>query len=329
MRGMLPMLAVRATYPPVGPEWVHEIKWDGMRAIADIRDGRLNLTSRSGKPASDRFPELARLGVRYDDLLLDGEICILNRGLCNFAALAERIHIKDRATAIALAHGQPVTYVVFDVLRILGRDLRDRPWEERREILDGLGLRGPRWQVSPTHDDGEVLFAATLDQGHEGVVSKRRNSPYRPGVRSANWIKAPHRPLFSVVVGGWRPSRNHPSRIGSVLVGVPGERGLRHLGTVRDGLAQRSQVDLLAELHPRRRSASPFAGTPARDADGVIWVEPEVVVDVRSVGFDAQGMLAGPSYQRLRPDMDPGAILEEPPDMRATPVPAPGADPAP
>lgn len=315
---MLPMLAVRATFPPGGREWVHEVKWDGMRALADIRVGLLHLRTRSGRSATDRFPELARLAARHDDLLLDGEICVLNRGLCHYAALAERIHVRDRATAMAMAHGQPVSYVIFDVLRVRGRQVADRPWHERRALLESLGLRGPRWQVSPTYDDGQSLFATTLEQGHEGVVSKRRDSTYRAGVRSHDWIKAPHRPLFSVVVGGWRAHHGHRGRVATLLLGMPGPQGLRFLGPVHDGLADRSQVDLLSELHPRARSSSPFLDAPRGPGLGeVTWVEPEVVVDVRAVGIGAAGELREPSYQRLRPDMDPEAILDEIPDTQA------------
>lgn len=332
MKGMLPMLAVRATLPPAGPGWVHEVKWDGMRALADISDGRLRLTTRSGKSATERFPELAGLAARHDDLLLDGEICVLVRGQSQFAPLADRIHVKDRATAIAMAQGQPVSYVIFDVLRVRGVDLTDLPWRERRQILEGLDLRGPRWLVSPTFDDGAALFASTREQGHEGVVSKRIDAPYRPGVRSPEWIKAPHRPLFSVVVGGWRPERGHAGRIDSLLLGMPGPAGLHYIGRVSDGLADRSQVDLLAELHPRGRATSPFVAAPgvgsaspdagimpatAADSD-VTWVDPEVVIDVRAVGLGVGGLLDQPSYQRLRPDMDPEAILEEIPDTQAT-----------
>jgi len=316
MWGMLPMLAVRATYPPVGRDWVHERKWDGMRALADIRSGRLHLRTRSGKSATDRFPELARLAAKHDDLLLDGEICVLTRGMCRFSALADRIHVKDRATAFALAQGQPVTYVIFDVLRLHGTDLTDKPWTERRAILDRLGLRGPRWQVSPTYDDGDALFATTLEQGYEGVVSKRRDAPYRPGVRSADWIKVPHRPLFSVVVGGWQAEPGNPARIAALLLGMPGPQGLRYLGSMMTGLAERSQVDLLAELNPRRRTDSPFDVAPS--VREVVWVDPEVVVDVRATGLDSTGLLQRPSYQRLRHNMDPETILEEIPDTQET-----------
>ncbi len=316
---MLPMLAVRAQAPPGGPQWVHEVKWDGMRALADIRGGRLRLSTRTGRSATERFPELAGLASQYDDLLLDGEICVLARGVPSFAALADRIHVKDRATALALAQGQPVTYVIFDLLRLLGTDLTCRPWHERRALLERLELRGPRWQVPGVYDDGEALFAATLEQGLEGVVSKRRDAPYVAGRRSPDWIKVPHRPLFSVVVGGWRPEVGSATRIGSILVGEPTPQGLHYLGRVGSGLAESSQVDLLAELRPRAAAASPFAEElPEEDARGATWVQPEVVVDVRALGLAGQGRLRQASYQRLRPDMSPEAIVSEVPDTQAT-----------
>lgn len=318
MKGMLPMLAVRAEVPPGGPEWVHEVKWDGMRVLADVQQGRLRLTTRAGRSATERFPELASLAVRYDDMLLDGEVCVMERGRPSFAALSDRIHVKDRATAMAMAHGSPVTYIVFDLLRFLGTDLVHRPWQERRALLERLDLRGPRCQVPSTYDDGAALFAATAEQGLEGVVSKRRDAPYRPGRRSDDWIKAPHRPLFSVVVGGWRPEQGDRRRIGSLLVGTPTPDGLHYLGRVGSGLAEHSQVDLLSELRPRQRRTSPFAGPVGPDQEGTTWVDPEVVVDVRALGFASQGALRQPSYQRLRPDMSPEAIALEIPDTQVT-----------
>ena len=312
---MLPMLAVRATRPPDGPEWVHEVKWDGMRALADLRDGRVRLSTRSGSDATDRFPELARLGEKYEDVLLDGELCAMHRGVPSFASLAERIPVKDRATALALAQVQPVTYLIFDLLRLNGTDLTVLPWRKRRELLERLDLHGPLWTVPGVHADGEALFEATREQGLEGTISKRRDSTYLPGRRSQNWLKAPHRPQLSCVVGGWRSETGSTSRIGSLLVGRPTPDGLMYVGRVGSGLAERSQVDLMAELRPRRRETSPFThGMSGVDTDGVTWVAPEMVVDVRSLGMagiSGAGKLRQPSYLRMRPDLNPEELLEE------------------
>ncbi|MEP7161062.1 MAG: non-homologous end-joining DNA ligase [Dermatophilaceae bacterium] len=312
---MLPMLAVRAASPPAGPEWSHEVKWDGMRALADLSHGRVRLSTRSGADATDRFPELARLGEQHDDVILDGELCALERGVPSFAALAERIPVKDRATALAMAEALPVTYLIFDLLRLNGTEVTELPWHKRRELLDRLNLHGPRWSVPSVHDDGQALFAATLEQGLEGTVSKRRDSAYQAGRRSPAWVKAPHRPQVSCVVGGWRLERTTRRRIGSLLVGFPGASGLRYVGRVGSGLAERSQVDLMAELRPLARDTSPFAeALPPQDTEGAHWVEPVLVVDVRSLGLAGlagTGRLRQASYQRLRPDLSIGSLLED------------------
>lgn len=180
---MRPMLATLADGVPRGPEWAHEVKWDGMRVLADVRGGGLTLTSRSGRDVTVSFPELVPLADLYDDMLLDGEVVSLVDGRPSFGALAERMHVGDARRAARAAVAHPVTFVVFDVVRLLGQDLTRQPWSTRRTLLEQLELDGPRVHVPPVHDDGETLLAATADQGLEGIVSKRRTSAYSPGRR--------------------------------------------------------------------------------------------------------------------------------------------------
>ena len=205
------MLATRADRVPTGPEWVHEVKWDGMRVLADIHGGRLTLTSRLGNDVTTAYPELAPLADLYDDALLDAEIVVFDRGRPSFGALAERMHVRSPRKALALSTTRPVTLMVFDLLRLFGSDLTAQPWRARRELLERLEIDGRHWQVPPTYDNGVELHAATAEQGLEGVVSKRRDSPYAAGRRSADWLKVPHRNLVSAVVGGWRPRRAAPA----------------------------------------------------------------------------------------------------------------------
>src|SRR6478752_6382658 len=202
---MRPMLATPATAIPHGGDWVHEVKWDGMRVLADIRDGHLTLTSRAGNDVTASYPERAPLAEAYDDMLLDGEVVALDGGRPSFGALADRMHVRDRRKAERLAATRPVTLMVFDLLRLYGADLTSQPLSARREMLERLDLDGRHWQVPPVYDDGVELYRATLEQGLEGVVSKRASSPYLPGRRSAEWLKLPHRTTVSAVVGGWRP----------------------------------------------------------------------------------------------------------------------------
>ncbi|HEY8822150.1 MAG TPA: non-homologous end-joining DNA ligase [Dermatophilaceae bacterium] len=311
---MRPMLASAGTTIPHGPEWAHEIKWDGMRVLVDVDDGHMKLLSRNGNDVTVSFPELSAVdgpGMPAD-MLLDGEVVALDGGLPSFPALAERMHVSDARKARALATSRPVTFMAFDLLRLYGVDLTSRPLSERREALEQIGLSGPRYQVPPVYDDGEALHAATLEQGLEGVVSKRLSSRYRAGRRSTDWLKFPHRGSMSVVIGGWRLETDSASRLGAVLVGRAGPNGLRYLGRVGSGLAGKAQDAVLDALRPLTIDASPFSDEiPRVDAEGTMWVRPEVVVDVQALGLSAQGRLRQPAYRRMRPDLSPGDLLDE------------------
>lgn len=299
------MLATRGTHVPSGPEWLHEVKWDGMRVLADLdarRDRRVRLTSRTEKDATVSFPELHDLPG--EDLLLDGEVVALVDGAPSFAGLQERMHVGRADRAARLADHLPVTYLVFDVLRLEGRDLTREPLERRRELLEGLGLADVHWQVPAAYDDGDLLFRSTLAHDLEGIVSKRRSSRYEAGARSRSWLKFPHRRRESYVVGGWRHETDSTSRLGAVLVGEPTPDGLVYRGRVGSGIAGRAGPRLKELLDPLARATSPFADeVPRVDAHQVHWVEPVVVVDVEALGFSAQRRLRQPSYRGVRSDL--------------------------
>ena len=311
---MRPMLASPGTAIPRGPQWAHEIKWDGMRILADVDAGHLSLLSRNGNDVTVSFPELSTLAGpgMPEDMLLDGEVVALDGGSPSFSALADRMHVSDPRKARNLANARPVTFMAFDVLRLYGVDLTSRPLAERRAALEQIGLSGPSCQVPPTYDDGDALQAATLEHGLEGVVSKRLSSRYSPGRRSSDWLKFPHRTSTSVVIGGWRLETDSVSRLGALLVGRAEPGGLRYLGRVGSGLAGKAQVAVLDALRPLRIDESPFSDEiPRVDAEDTVWVRPEVVVDVQALGLSAQGRLRQPSYRGLRPDLSPGDLHDE------------------
>src|ERR1035437_4810883 len=141
---MRPMLASAGTVIPGGPEWAHEIKWDGMRVLADVADGRLRLSSRNENDVTSTFPELGTLvgpGMP-DDMLLDGEVTALDAGLPSFSALSERMHVSNPRKARSLAVTRPVTFMVFDLLRLRGVDLISEPLAQRRAALESIGVDG-------------------------------------------------------------------------------------------------------------------------------------------------------------------------------------------
>jgi bifunctional non-homologous end joining protein LigD len=296
------MLATRGTHVPAGDEWQHEVKWDGMRVIVDVRRGVARLFSRNEIEATVSFPELA--GLPVDDALLDGEVVAFADGTPSFAALAERMHVSRADRARRLAERIPVTLVVFDVLRLGERDLMGEPLSTRRTVLQDLDLHDDRWQTPPVYDDGRMLFDATYQQALEGIVSKRLTSRYRPGLRSKDWLKFAHRRRESYVVGGWRPETDSLDRLGAVLVGQPTAAGLVYRGKVGSGIAGRKALALSTLLAGLTRTSSPFADdVPRVDAVGATWVEPVLVVDVESLGPSAQGRIRQPAYVGTRTDL--------------------------
>ncbi len=304
---MHPMLATPTSsgVPPRGAGWAFEVKWDGVRALADVRGGAVRLWSRAEREITAAYPELAGLAELHD-VLLDGEVVALDGGVPSFAAIAERMHVRDPRRASELARVRPVTYLVFDVLRVGGTDVTSRPYAERRAALDALDLPA-HVSTSPVYDDGEQLWAVTREHGLEGVVAKRRASPYRPGVRSPDWVKAAHRRTRAALVGGWRPQTGGSGRLGAVLLGAPdGEGGLRYLGRAGSGLTGASARDLQDALAAGARTASPFTdAVPAVDARGTTWCTPTVVVQVRYLTRSPQGRLRQPVVGGMREDVAP------------------------
>jgi bifunctional non-homologous end joining protein LigD len=299
------MLATKGSAVPAGEEWSHEVKWDGVRILAEVRGGaRARLTSRNGNDVSAAWPDLVEPPPGGRDLLVDGEVIALNgSGLPDFRVLQERMHVRRAQTAARLAERVPATFMVFDLLRLDGEDLMDRPLDERRARLGDLGLTG--WQVPAAYDDGAMLLDATYRQGLEGIVSKRRTSRYLPESRSQHWLKFAHRHRLSYVVGGWRPTEG-TSRLGALLVGEPTPDGLLYRGRVGSGIGGRAGQTLAAALAGHGRDSSPFADeVPRVDARGTNWVDPVLVVDVDTHHTSRARRLRQPSYQGIRADLTP------------------------
>jgi bifunctional non-homologous end joining protein LigD len=310
---MRPMLATRGTTIPTGKEWLHEVKWDGMRVLVELRGGTLRVWSRNENDVTVSFPELTTLTEVCNgrDFLLDGEVVAFTDGIPVFGALADRMHVRNARKAELAAARNPVTLLVFDLLSLDGLDITSLPLVQRREALESLGLHGRHWQVPPAYDDGELLRAATEAQGLEGVVSKRRSSTYRFGQRTEDWLKFPHRPSGSYVVGGWRLETGSASRLGALLVGEAAPDGLLYRGRVGSGVTGKVAARLRELLEPHARDAPPFATeVPRVDATGTVWVDPCVVVEVASLGMTPQGRLRQPAYLGVREDLAPDDLVD-------------------
>jgi bifunctional non-homologous end joining protein LigD len=299
------MLATTGTLP-AGSDIFFEVEWDGMRLLADVADGRLRLGDRGGRDVTALFPELAGLTRLAPDVLLDGEVVLLDGGVPSFAALTDRMHepVDPRA-----AQARPVTYMVFDVLRLYGVPLLERPQGERRSTLERLDLPAvANLTLSPLYTDGPALLEVTRGRGLAGVVAKRRGGTYRPGVRSPDWVVTTHLRTVACAVGGWRPERGAADRVGSLLIGLPDAAGLRFVGAV--DVAHAGQVAQRV-LHGRLVAApvAPFtAGLSRALSAGVRWCEPTTIVEVAHGGSGPGGRLREPAFRGIRDDLHPSDL---------------------
>ena len=313
-----PMLATIGQPPARGrQEWAVEMKWDGVRAIAFIENGRLRLGSRTGKDITATYPELAGMAraTGHKQALIDGEIVAFSDGRPDFEALQPRMHVSSAVQAARLAQLTPVTYLAFDVLQLDGRSLTGLPYSQRHALLNSFFPNGSNW-LSPPNFPGEDLddvLTASVANGLEGVVAKRLDSRYEPGARTGSWLKVKNQLRQEVVVAGWKPGKgNRTGLIGSLLVGVQGERGLVYCGHVGTGFSDATLRMLTAKLEPLRRKDSPFAEpVPAEDARNSVWVEPQLVAEVAFDRWTREGRLRAPVYHGLRDDKDPADVVRE------------------
>jgi bifunctional non-homologous end joining protein LigD len=307
-----PMLSIPGPRPTDVDDWAVELKWDGVRAMAYIERGRTRLISRTGKDITDTYPELATLGKDLKQALLDGEIVAFGAdGWPDFEALQARIHASTPAEAARRAKVTPVGYVAFDLLQIDGRPFADHPYETRRAELEKI-QPNDALQIPPRFagtDLGAVLDTAQ-QHGLEGIVAKRKDSPYEPGVRSPNWRKIKNLLRQEVVVGGWKPGKgNRAATLGSLLVGVYDEGTLRYAGHVGTGFTDATLRMLKSKL--KTRETSPFDEVPAEHARVAVWTQPELVIEVAFERWTNQGRMRAPVYKGLRDDKDPAEVVRE------------------
>jgi len=302
---------------PLHPDWAYEVKWDGMRLLADVSSQGIRLTSRSTAEVTVSFPEVVSALEQLDaDVLLDGEVVAFGDSTVpSFASLASRMHVQNPRRAAELARQIPLTYVVFDVLRRDGHSTVELPFTERVEVLSSLTLPNGV-NRSGVFDDGEALINATRDQGLEGIIAKRRSSRYQPGVRSPDWVKHAHRSTTSVLIAGWRKGEGRAAgRVGSLVTAVPGRDGLEYRGTAGSGINDADGAVLgkvLADIEIDLPAvAIPHDDLVALRKEGYRWCEPLLIVDVEHLGRTGSGKLRQPVVARMRPDLTPADLSAE------------------
>ncbi|KRC49774.1 ATP-dependent DNA ligase [Leifsonia sp. Root227] len=306
-----PMLATLGSEKDVHDEdeWAFEMKWDGIRAIAEVRGDALRLSTRNGNDVTVAYPELATLTSLADghELVLDGEIVALDpTGRPDFGLLQTRMGLTRPGDVEAAVTRAPVHYLVFDILELDGHDQRKNTYDERRATLEDV-LRPPKKdpvQVPPAFD-GDLRHAvdASRDLNLEGVMAKQRDGTYATGRRSRTWIKIKHHRMEEVVIAGWTPGNGRRANgVGALLLGIPDGDGLRYVGKVGTGFTDAMLDDLATRLAAHPRKTSPLTDIPSADARDAHWVRPELVGEVEFAEWTPTKRLRQPSWRGLRLD---------------------------
>jgi bifunctional non-homologous end joining protein LigD len=289
-----------------------------VRAVVYADGGAIVALSRNDRDITVSYPEVASLAPVLAGLeaVVDGELVAFDpaTGRPSFGTLQNRMHVADPAIAVRLSARIPVTYVAFDLLRLQGKSLLRLPYRDRRELLEQLDIKGESAQTAPAFFGAETpaadVWRASQDQGMEGVLAKRVDSPYEAGRRSPYWRKVKHFLDQEVVVGGWRPGTGRRGgHIGSLMMGIPEGTGLRYIGQVGTGFTD-SQLDALKRLFAgHSRPTSPFVDAlPRAVTADASWLEPTFVGEVRFGEWTSDGLLRHPSWRGLRPDKSPADV---------------------
>ncbi|MFG2556008.1 non-homologous end-joining DNA ligase [Streptomyces sp. NPDC048581] len=319
-----PMLATPGTLPAAAQDarWAYETKQDGQRAVVYLDgDGGLLLRARSGEDITAAYPELRPLSgaLGATPAVLDGEILALDeQGRADFQLLQSRMGLAHApARAARMAAQTPVHLVLFDVLHLAGHSLVPVPYSRRRGQLEELELGGPYWSTpGALVGHGAEALQATREHGLEGLVCKRLDSVYEPGVRSRAWIKIRNMRTEDVVVGGWLPGKGRLTGLpGSVLVGQRAAGRLRYVGNVGTGWSESERTQLAELLRASETDSCPFDPVPR--VPGAHWVRPRLVGEVRYSVRTRSGLLRQPSWLRLRPDLTPEESAADLPDDSA------------
>ncbi|MFE1663744.1 ATP-dependent DNA ligase [Microbacterium sp. P02] len=298
-----------------GTPWV-ETKWDGIRAIGVWDGAHLRLYARSGNELTHRYPELTGpdLGFGDEHAVVDGELVALEPdGRPSFPLLQTRMNLERAGDIAREARRTPVQYYLFDALVRGDRDLTGEPLHERRRVLEEIAEHSAASAIVPPVSEDVDTALETADRLRlEGIVVKDPSSTYRRGLRSESWLKVKITRTQEVVIAGIRPGKGGRSNtFGSLLLGIPGEDGLRYAGRVGTGFSDSVLATLLQRLMPLRTDENPLLGVPAIDASDALWVRPELVGEVEFGEFTPGGILRHSRWRGLRPDKSPEEVSRE------------------
>jgi bifunctional non-homologous end joining protein LigD len=292
------------------PEWLFEIKWDGERALAFIQGGEVEFRSRSGRNITPEYPELKSVVKQLNarKAIADGEIVALDsEGRSDFTKIQPRFGVSNPPPSLQQKH--PVSYYLFDLLYCDGFDLRNSPLEERKELLHKLLRPSDKIRYSDhVVEKGTELFEIAKERHLEGIIAKRRDSPY-VGRRTSSWLKFKIVHDLDVVIGGWTEPRKTRDHFGALLMGMYFGKALKYIGSVGTGFDRAMLERTRKTLDSLAIAKSPFDTTP-RLQEIAHWVKPELVARVKYGQWTKDKKLRQPVFLGFQEDRIASAPLK-------------------
>ncbi|WP_336056701.1 DNA ligase D [Nitratireductor sp. CH_MIT9313-5] len=302
-RWLEPQLATLAQEAPEGDAWIAEMKYDGYRALIAIGKGGAKVYTRNGKDWTDKFTQIAEAAALLptSGTLLDGEIVAYSNGRTDFSSLQA-----------AIKNGGAMSCFIFDLLQIDGEDVRGEPLTQRKARLEALmaHAQAPLTYSTDIRGHAARVLEKLCDGGHEGIIAKRADAPYRSG-RSQSWLKVKCSKRQELVIGGYSPSDKRGRPFASLLLGAYEGDRLIYRGRVGTGFNEEVMDELAALFSKRTRKTSPFYEIPKSAARGVQFLKPDLVAEIEFAEFTADGMVRHGAYKGLREDKDARQVTLE------------------
>ncbi len=301
--GIKPMLATVVEKPFDHPDWIFEVKWDGYRAVAEIRDKDVSLYSRNGISFDKKFSPIVDSLRKFGfDAVLDGEIVVVDdQGRPDFQALQ---HYHDSRSG-------HLAYYVFDLLYFRGHDMTDLPLIRRKELLKKILPSSQKIRLSDhVSKEGVLFYNVAKEKGLEGIVAKHSQGAYEMGKRSRQWLKVKTRLAQEGVIAGFTEPGGGRHYFGALVLGVFEGDKLAYIGHVGGGFSLKDLKDIHEKMEPLVRKECPFNIKPETNAP-VTWVKPELVCEVGLSGWTEDDVMRQPVFLRMREDKAAGEVVRE------------------
>jgi DNA ligase D-like protein (predicted ligase)/DNA ligase D-like protein (predicted 3'-phosphoesterase) len=299
-----PMLAKSVEASFTSKDWVFEVKWDGIRAISYVNDD-LSIRSRNDKELRYNFPELEELKNLAENAVFDGEIVIMKKGSADFQTLVERSKVSSIRDIEYMSREFPATYVVFDILERKEKPLIDLPLIERKNVLKRTLSEGKHVNISLfVEGEGEIYYQEALKKGVEGIMAKKKDSPYTPGLRSDNWLKIKKLLSCDCVIFGYTAGEGkREETFGALILGLYQGDKPQYVGKVGTGFSQRSMKHLIELFKKLETQEKTLEGVDV--SERVTWLKPELACEVVYQAVTRDNRLRMPRFRVLRPDKSP------------------------